>query len=620
VDRRGTLRLAGACGLWVTAAACGSGDQSTGPIEDARVLDALVAVDARLPDAGSPQDARPQDAAPTPDAPPACTIALNFEDATPFAPTTVTVRAESVAGEGLSVASWSVRGPLGEIIAVSVVDARQITFPAADPGDYVVSASGFAPGLGTCSSGPHSHRVADGSVNHVELRLRYFPQPGQGVPEQDEVPIVVSGGRDLALPPRALVDVVTIAGRVMTSPAGGLPAYLRLESGRGLLELFTDGTGFFSGQVLHDASYDVTVVPYDAAFAPLLIPGMTATTLEGGITIQPGDAFTVRVRDADGAPVADARVAAAIGAMPPGVAVTGSDGAAALRVRAAGQPLALVVTPPLPQARVEIVPADGLTVGAGGTVDVQLARVDTARLSLTARDAAGAPLTGAALRLSAALEAEASVAVDGGAAIARPSSVRLAALAGALGVVPPLTLPRGGYEVILDGAGRPAREVLQLDGDREAVVAAAPPATLQVAVRAGGAAVAGARVRAVAAGLRGVGAGATLSATTPASGEVALQVVADMPYDLVVDPPAELPRARGRARVVAGAAAAAVEIALPAAVTVAGTVRSPIAAPLAGVRVEVVCAGCPTPEVVIAEDLTGADGGFVLRVPDPGPR
>ena len=83
-------------------------------------------------------------------------------DAGPFlAPTTVGVRAESNAGAGLTVTSWSVRGPQGQSIPITLdPSARQITFPADDPGEYIVSASGFAPGLGSCSSGPRSRSAS----------------------------------------------------------------------------------------------------------------------------------------------------------------------------------------------------------------------------------------------------------------------------------------------------------------------------------------------------------------------------------------------------------------------------------------------------------------------------
>ena len=185
---------------------------------------------------------------------------------------------------------------------------------------------------------------------------------------------------------------------------------------------------------------------------------MTATTLDGGITVVPGDPITVIVRDADGAPVEAARVAAAVGALPPSVAQTAADGSAALRVRAGGDPLSLVVTPPLPHARVEIAPTPTGCTSAPARPSRCSSRAATPRGSPSPRTTrparrSPAPRCGSPRRSTPRPPWPSTA----GRRWRAPSSIRLAALAGADGVVPPLILPRGSYEVIVDGAGSPAR-------------------------------------------------------------------------------------------------------------------------------------------------------------------
>ena len=123
-------------------------------------------------------------------------------------------------------------------------------------------------------------------------------------------------------------------------------------------------------------------------------------------------------------------------------------------------------------------------------------------------------------------------------------------------------------------------------------------------------------MRAVAAGLRGVGAGATVTATTAAGGAATLNVVPGMPYDVSIDAPPELPLARARARVVGGEAPA-LEVTLPDALRVSGRVLSPMGLGLAGVRVEATCVHCATPELALDETITGDAGVFTLWVPEP---
>src|SRR5262249_5116479 len=105
----------------------------------------------------------------------------------------------------------------------------------------------------------------------------------------------------------------------------------------------------------------------------------------------------------------------------------------------------------------------------------------------------------------------------------------------------------------------------------------------------------------------------TVAETTDASGTATLGLAPGASYTLVVDAGVQ-PLALGRGATTGGGAP--VTIALVSAIHVKGNVVLPTGPPKAGVRVEALCADCGDAPFDAA--VTDDNGGFSLRVPDPG--
>jgi hypothetical protein len=212
-----------------------------------------------------------------------------------------------------------------------------------------------------------------------------------------------------------------------------------------------------------------------------------------------------------------------------------------------------------------------------------------------------------------------SVDVDG-TGHAAAAAVRASFVADASGALPTIALPLGSYHVVVDPGATAGQTLGRLDVDLAAApptLAAAAPVPTPVVVRHGTQPVAGAQVFAIADGADGVGAGVTVAATTDAGGTATLGLAPGCSYALLVDAGAR-PLALGRGATTGGASPTTVSLA--AAIHVTGTVVNAAGTNQAGVRVEALCADCSGPDADVPLDaaITGSDGEFTLRLPDPG--
>lgn len=511
---------------------------------------------------------------------------------------------------------------------------RSIHFVATAAGPHAVRVVGSVSNV-ICDGDAVTFAVVDASAPSVRYRLRYAPLADQPAPPQeDPAALIVSGSADVVLPARTLDPGFVVTG-ALTGP-GGAPvgAYLHLtpaDGGAGLV-LVAGPNGAYAGR-LPSGRFDVVVVPYDGALAPLRRVDQTAEALDQGYVLDAGATLSGVIRAGDSSPVAGARVRVAAGTLPATVATTEPDGSFSARFRPSAGPLVLEVVPPpgsgLPELRLDA--AAGVTLVGGESVEVTYAIVPTVVLAATASDAAGAPLPGARLTFVArSVAAGGALSVDGGAATALAPAIRAQAVADGTGALAVL-LPEGEYDVVVEPpAGASGQGLGRASLDLRGGAPASPPvfstsalADFRVTVLTpGGAVVEGARVGASSRGIHGVGVGVASVAMTNTMGAATLRLAPGVVYDVRIEPPRAVPgvaRAFGAA-MATGPTGQGMTFKLPAAVEVAGELLFSTGVGQPGVHVQASCDVCPAGLVsgsVVAETTTGAGGRFLLRLPSP---
>ena len=558
-------------------------------------------------DGGPAPDARPsQDANTVHDAPGcAVQVALTPTDAT--APSTIRGVASLVGSTGFVNFSWHVAGPTGNV-ATTPATGTDVTFRAETPGSYVAEVT--ATGLSFCATGLAQLDVHVKDARTAMYRLRFTPT--DGAPVQLDQTVEVLGGTDYRLPgTRALALGTHVAGRI-TGPAGGMSAYLRLDTDRpALAELFADATGAFAGY-LPTQSYNVLVVPAGTSVAPARFLA-SPLDLGRGLVLDAGDPVTGVVRGGDGQALSGARVAIGVATLPPLLAETAADGSFAAHLRADKGPLTVTVLPASGAVRLELGGAAGVFLRAGAMLTVSLPDLPTATFTPRAVRSDGGTLPGAVVTFvdDGTLPAG-TLAVDG-TPHAAATFARAAFVADETGLLPPITLPVGRYHVVVDPAGAtgqtPGTTDIDLAAPPATLAAAAPvPTTISVGVE-------GAQVFAIASGLYAVGAGVTVSGTTGAGGTVALPLAPGLPYQVLVEPPDGVAMARARGATTGGAP---LTLTLPASIWLSGMLVLPTGPPAGYVRLEVLCVACSDPDLSIADGITSGSGDFRVRIPDPG--
>jgi hypothetical protein len=607
--RRPALVLA-AMSIAVMLAACGDGDGGG----------------VSFPDGGVP----PSDAAPAP----YCAMRIAVDLATPRAPTSILATAE-IDSEyliGAQTYAWQVRagGALVEHTEQDP-DGRQIAFPATQPGVYQVRLQGSVAGY-ACTDAVDSITVAPADAPEISYRLRLVPAPGQPAVSHERIDTIVAG-IDYHLGRITLPSGVPVSGSIRSAAGDPLAAYVRATRSDAVpVEAFADVDGQFSMR-LESLGFDVLVVPVDPAHAPARFPAQMSETWT--LIAPPAATMSGAILDPAGQPLAGARVALRVDDLPATVAVTDAQGAFAVPAPP-GSAAALLVVPPASTGLpwLELAPsaalASALAAGNGTTISYAagLAVHDIAPVALDAGGAALGDVRATWIARSVAVPGPAAAAgtlsVDGQ-SFALAGAMRATATAGADGAWPPVRLPEGVYDVILEPAGDdPADSVTARVVDLAAspvvdsLRLASPALVRGRAVDPAGSGLPGIQITARPLGLLAHSPAAGAAATTASDGTFALALAPDAEYELVLDS-ADRRHGRTRITVTTPAAGESLELAprtLLAAARLTGQVALLDGAGAAGVAVLLSCLSCDA-TAPLAEAVTDSTGAFVLAVPYP---
>lgn len=566
---------------------------------------------------------------------PYCAMRISLAPAMPRAPTDLVATAEVVSEflVGVQTFSWDVHYDDTILEPVVSPDGRQITFPATEPGTYMVRLQGEVDGY-TCSDATEFVTVAPAGAAGVSYRLRFVPGPGQQAVIHERTDTMVPG-LDYDLGRITLPSGIPVSGSVLTPDGAPLAAYVRAtRSDAASVEAFADASGMFSMR-LDSLSFDVLVVPVDPAHAPARF-ALQSVLPPWTLTLPPATTVTGAVLGPDGEDLAGARVAVRIDGAPASVAVTDDLGAFSLPVRSGSEAELLVIPADTGLPWLELGPSSELAAALAGDGPLAIAYTPglvAREVAPTAHDAAGAVLgnvraTWVAASVTAADGAPAGK-VTGAGDIDLPlaGTARVTAIAQPDGAWLPVRLPAAVYDVVLEPAdGSPAasgsvtvRAVdLVASPAVDALDLAQPALVRGQAVDRDGNGLASLQVTASPRGLLALGLAAGEATSTGQDGAFALSLAPDTEYELVIDSP---DRSHGRARVTVSAPAAGqvLDLAptpLPRASSLRGTVALfEGAGGAAGITVLLSCLDCADP-APLAEAVTDSTGAFVLAVPD----
>jgi hypothetical protein len=468
--------------------------------------------------------------------------------------------------------------------------------------------------------------------------LRVLPPVGGYVPPH-ELPVGVTAntpreqhielerGKEVEIQPRrAEAQDRIIPAYLRLTPAG---TTLRLEGHTGASSI----RPFFLNQLL---SYEVLIVPDDPRIAPELLSARTLAELELPLYLDAGTPVRGRIT-VDGAPLPRAKILLRTERGLPSTIEESSSPTAGYEVRARAGQFDLLVLPPagsgLPDAR------GRETVAVPGTGSVALdfayAPLPVTRLAVTVEGTSGAVVTGPVrVRLESAEGALPAVgtAEVGGVRVTVPGSMRAEAITeGGTAVFD--KLPQARYRAILIPVNDTAQTAVtthELDLTGSTTVSRRlgllPKVKLSGKIVAEGSPT-GVKVLAIA---TGPSAGQeVIDATVTSAGTFELRVDPRRSYRLFAEPPPDSPFPRtplGPVTVLGGDMAMR-DLRLPKAVELKGIVRIG-AVPTAGVVVQAFCVGDASdcvkagstsePPRPVAETVSGADGSYSLRLPDPG--
>ncbi len=572
--------------------------------------------------------------------------------------------------------------PLG--ITVSR-DGSAIEFDVAQPGPYSVDLFGQVDGY-TCAPAREVINVLPEDVDGVRYRIRFIPNIAQPAPAQDisrELPrdldpdlgpdLGSNLGYDLGIV--ALDSGAEVYGLLTDERGEALSggAYIRataVDDPAAAVETFADDSGSFVLR-LSDSRHDFLVVPSDPGFAPARFTSIAADELLS-LPVPAATAIAGDIVDPSGSPIADVRVSLRSGQTPSSVATSDVAGAFELfanleRGVGAGpdSPTALTVVPAedsglpwlvLPPSAAltdaltaALAAADpespALSIAYSPTLEVV---DDVAPVALAADGVT--PLAGVRATWIAVVEDDAvePLASAGtitwagdvqGDAITTAGTTRIAVTSGDDGSWPPIRLPRGRYDLILEpelaaAADDDSHVTVQRVDLTDGLTDGAP---LSLALNRGttlrgsvvdelGAGLAAIRVTAVPLGRLAQSPGAGAGAVTDSDGEFSLTLVANGRYELIFD---ALDRRHIRARLpVTAPDVDALDtldpITLPRAARLTGRVTIPnIPGGAAGVTVQLLCddaatsadCGAASSDQPLAETITDGSGYFVLAAP-----
>ncbi|GAB4565836.1 MAG: hypothetical protein Tsb0020_17020 [Haliangiales bacterium] len=568
-------------------------------------------------------------------------------------------------------------------------DGSAIEFDVAQPGPYSVDLFGQVDGY-TCAPAREVINVLPADVDGVRYRIRFIPTLAQPAPAQAisrELPRDLDPdlGPDLGynLGIVALDSGAEVHGLLTDDRGEALSggAYIRataVDESAAVVETFADDSGSFVLR-LSDSRHDFLVVPSDPGFAPARFTSIAADELLS-LTVPAATAIAGDIIDPSGAPIAAARVSLRSGQTPSSVATSDAAGAFELLAnleRGAGagadSPTALTVVPAEDSGLPWLVLPSSAALTDALTAALAAADPEAPALSIAYSPAlevvddiapvalaadgvtplAGVRATWIAVVEDAAVEPLASAGTITwagsdvqGDAITIEGTTRIAVTSGDDGSWPPIRLPRGRYDVILEpepksepAAGDDGHVTVQRIDLTDGLTDGAP---LSLALNRGatlrgsvvdeqGAGLAAIRVTAVPLGRLAQSPGAGAGAVTDSDGGFSLTLVADGRYELIFD---ALDRRHTRARLpVTAPAVDALDtldpITLPPAARLTGRVTIPnIPGGAAGVTVQLLCddattsaeCGAASSDQPLAETITDGGGYFVLATPTTEPR
>jgi len=536
--------------------------------------------------------------------------------------------------------TWTVRLESQQAsIATTALDptSARIEFPVETEGRYQITVQ--AVGEPTCFS--------VSSVAIAQRAIFVLRTSADGIPDQDKR-IVLSGTDPITA--AAIQLDPGIAANILPTRAGdgtALASYVRVTQPASNLRIEGDTTrSALLARVLALASYDLLIVP-NQDYAPNLFSGVPGSWPQR-LPLDQGTPVTAQLLDGAGRPLAGARMILRRGLLPSTVGTSDASGHLTLWARA-GTWDAFIVPPPgsgLPEASTGAGGGTGAGADAGIVLPDSAASLDlrvswdpvvTAPLSLEIRDTDGVTRVGGARVRATSLAAPVPVATI---------------VAGPAGVAPATLRARGAVdvEVLSDASGMASFAALPV-GDLVLTVIPAQVAgggvpaaaitSIMLTLPAGGlvrslslvdkvrlsgtlspaADAAGARVTAVDQGVTAAGSVAT--ATVGSDGSFSLLVDPVRAYRMFIDPAPGVPRARAVLGVVtSGAGDSAMPArSLPAGRLVRGVVTSSGGLAIGGARIQAFCpvwsARCGDASFSLADAISGADGSFELRVPDP---
>jgi hypothetical protein len=309
--------------------------------------------------------------------------------------------------------------------------------------------------------------------------------------------------------------------------------------------------------------------------------------------------------------VAGARVVLRNGLLPSGTGASAADGSWSLRAQP-GSYVASLGADGWPELS-----WSGVTVPAGPlTLDV---KYTVARVAVGAKVVASDGTTavaGARVTLRSPLLAAAATVDHGSGAVPVAGRVRQLAVSGADGTLPPLQLPPGDYDVLLepppgahDGVTRLS---LSLAGATSWTLALQAKIQLQGTIRdLLGDGVGNVKVTA----FESAGLGAAPSARTLSDGSYTMMVDPGSAAQLLAEPPGSAQLASGRLSLPVGATTG--DLSLGPGLLVGGAVLSPSGGHLPGVVIDALCATCGS-TTPVASALSDGSGNYALYLPDPG--
>jgi len=513
---------------------------------------------------------------------------------------------------GVSGAHWSVQHDGDPAVALQPDSTgTRVQYTAELPGSWTFAVSfdhGPCPGTSFVN-------LTNAQAMQVDYRFRVLPPESTSIPLKD-FKVTVSGGAN------KMQDLHLVAGNdtpgtleVAGAPAPGEVRFISDDHGPDAVAFANATTGLFTA-VLGDGTYRPLLIPTATApaipRAPHLGMSQDSSALRNAVFDIPGGvAVSGSVVDNTAAAIGGARVVMRTGDLPSGPGTSDGTGAFTLYAEPATYTMSFGATD-WPEGSV-----DGVVVPAGGTsasVAYTIARVPVGG-SVTGDSVSGARVT---ITSHDAIANVADVTIGGGAPVHAGGRVARVLFTHADGSLPPLQLPAGAYDVIVEPPGPSMNGLTAFSlmvtapGPTTWTLPLAPPVSLAVTVTGpGGAAVKNARLTAI----ETVGLGAAPNCTTDLNGKCTLTVDKGAPLSLLVEP-SGLDKISGT-RLSVPAGGGALSVPLGPGIQVTGVVLSPSNTPVAGVRVEALCWSCgsPTP---LATALSDANGVYRIYLPDPG--